>query len=41
MARIIPGEKQADVTLFVKGMAPGVAGAKLEVMREPLLYVGS
>ena len=36
---VVAGEKQANVALFIEGMAPGVAAADLEVMRQPLLYV--
>ena len=37
--RVVAGEEQADVALFIEGMAPGVAAAKLEVVRKPLLQV--
>jgi hypothetical protein len=33
---VVAGEEQADVALFVEGVAPGVAGAGLEVVRETL-----
>ena len=39
MLRVVAGEEQADVALFIEGVAPRVAGANLEVMRKPLLQV--
>ena len=37
---IVSREEKPDVALFVEGVAPGVACAGLEVVREALLDVG-
>ncbi len=39
MVRVVAGKEEADVALLVERVAPGIAAASLEVVREALLYV--